>query len=155
MLCGARWADIGNVLDAGEAYLFRHDGGGWIEELRLTDAAPGLDASGSTSISANELVLLASGLPPGKPGIFLIGTEQGSLPFGNGVLCVGGQVIRSKGVKADATGKVAFQFDHSGLPPAGAIAPGDTRYFQLWYRDPPAGGAGFDLTDGLAVQFCP
>jgi hypothetical protein len=39
--------------------------------------------------------------------------------------------------------------------PTGLVAPGSTWYFQAWFRDPAAGGAAFNLSDGLAVTFCP
>jgi hypothetical protein len=35
------------------------------------------------------------------------------------------------------------------------IQPADTRYFQLWYRDPAGGPFGFNLSNGLAITFCP
>ena len=271
VLCGARWADIGSKLDAGEAYLFRHDRGSWVEELRLTDAAPAsgdgfgfavdlsgdlalvgehlrnvvgplsgaavlfrhdgigwtreprlfpadahtnelfgmavsvegssiligapwdddqaedagstyafdaegclpcpppvtyctsspnsagagalIDWSGSTSIAANDGFLHASDLPVPTAGIFLFGSMRDQVPFGNGVLCVGGTLKRLDPVQSDAGGRVSFHLDHSSLPP-GTIVPGDTRYFQLWYRDVPAGGAGFNTSDALEVFFC-
>ena len=34
----------------------------------------------------------------------------------------------------------------------GQIDPGDLWHFQFWYRDP---GAGFNLSNGLRVEFCP
>ena len=39
---------------------------------------------------------------------------------------------------------------------SGAITAGSTWNFQLWYRDPAAGGAGSNLSNGLQVVFaCP
>ena len=38
---------------------------------------------------------------------------------------------------------------------AGAIVAGSTLYFQAWFRDPAAGGALFDLSDGLEIVFAP
>ena len=46
--------------------------------------------NGSTSAFANNLQLLANGIPATKPGLFFYGAEATSKPFGNGVLCVGG-----------------------------------------------------------------
>jgi formylglycine-generating enzyme required for sulfatase activity len=37
----------------------------------------------------------------------------------------------------------------------GAWNAGDTRYFQAWYRDPVAGGATFNLSDGYEIVFQP
>ena len=40
-------------------------------------------------------------------------------------------------------------------PPSlnGQISPGDTKWFQFWYRDPLGGGAFFNLSDALRVTF--
>jgi hypothetical protein len=35
------------------------------------------------------------------------------------------------------------------------ITAGSTWNFQFWFRDPVAGGASFNLSDGLGVTFCP
>ena len=38
----------------------------------------------------------------------------------------------------------------------GQINPGSTWNFQFWFRDPMGpGGNGFNLSDGLQVDFCP
>jgi hypothetical protein len=37
----------------------------------------------------------------------------------------------------------------------GAVAVGDTWFFQYWYRDVAAGASGFNLSNGLAVTFGP
>ena len=39
--------------------------------------------------------------------------------------------------------------------PLNSVQAGDTRYFQFWYRDPGVIGAGYNLTDGLEITFCP
>ena len=45
------------------------------------------------------------------------------------------------------------------LPPhsagLGAAIVGQSQGFQFWYRDPAFGGAGFNLSDGLRVTWCP
>ena len=38
---------------------------------------------------------------------------------------------------------------------ASALPIGSTRYIQAWYRDPAAGGAGFNLSDGLELYLFP
>ena len=44
----------------------------------------------------------------------------------------------------------------AGTPAAAAgIQAGDVRFFQFWYRNTAAGGAGFNLSDGIRVTFCP
>jgi hypothetical protein len=45
--------------------------------------------------------------------------------------------------------------DFGSLPGGVVLQNGDVRYFQLWFRDPPGGGALTDTSDALRVQFCP
>ena len=113
--------------------------------------------AGSTSVSANDFTLLATGLPPHQPAIFYYGDAAVAQPFGNGVRCVGGSTFRLPPVQASAVGDAAHALDFT-QPPAdagpGAIGGGTLWRFQCWYRDPAAGGAGFNLSDGLEVTFC-
>jgi hypothetical protein len=44
--------------------------------------------------------------------------------------------------------------DLNALPAAGQISPGQTWGFQIMYRDPAAGGALFNVTDGLSTHWC-
>lgn len=120
-------------------------------------AGPGatIGHAGSASVSAADLVLQVSGAAPLQTGIFYYGTETAQVPFGNGVRCVGGQTVRLPPLQTDAGGQASFALDPDA-PVAGAapLTPGATRHFQFWFRDTPAGGAGFDLSDGLTVDFC-
>ncbi len=40
------------------------------------------------------------------------------------------------------------------LPTSGITNPG-THNFQCWFRDPAAGGTGFNLSDGVSATFVP
>ena len=91
------------------------------------------------------------------------GADSSSLPFGDGRLCVGSGatgVFRLLPPKPSGPGGV---MTWSGLvamtqsnPPVGQIAPGQTWYFQAWYRDPSGPcGSGFNLSNGLQVTFTP
>ena len=51
-------------------------------------------------------------------------------------------------------GNASKQLDMNANALSG-IQPADTRSFQLWYRDPPGGPWGFNLSDGLEITFCP
>ena len=87
--------------------------------------------------------------------MFYFGGSQVQLPFGNGTRCVGNSgsgVFRLPVTYANAYGNVEHPVDFLNGP-AAVIQAGDTWYFQSWYRDPAAGGAFFDLTDGLAITF--
>jgi hypothetical protein len=123
-----------------------------------------LSAGGTSSVVADSLLLEARWLPPNIPGIlFMGGAASSSLPFGDGRLCVGSGatgVFRLLPPKPSGPGGV---MTWSGLvamtqsnPPVGQIAPGQTWYFQAWYRDPGGPcGSGFNLSNGLQVTFTP
>ncbi|HVS18898.1 MAG TPA: hypothetical protein VMT18_09890, partial [Planctomycetota bacterium] len=111
--------------------------------------------TGSTSVSADDLVLRCDGAVLGTLGIFYYGTETAQAPFGNGFRCIGGQAFRLAGQFVDAGGTVLHALDLANPPQTGGqITPGSTWHFQFWFRDTPAGGAGFNLSDGLAIDFC-
>lgn len=112
-----------------------------------------MGSSGSAKLYANDLVLTADGCPPSTFGLFFHGDQTQQIPFGNGVRCIGGNVLRVGIVPVNAMGSASLSFDASAsaLP----IPPGTRRYFQFWYRNTMAGGAGFNLSDGMSVRFCP
>ena len=118
-----------------------------------------IGSSGLPSIVVNDLTLLAGDAPPGQFAIFYYGNTQTNQPFGEGVRCVGGLTFRlNPPVVIDGNGDAVRQLDLT-QPPAnggsGEITAGSTWYFQLWYRDPQGGPAGFNFSDGLEVTFCP
>jgi len=121
-----------------------------------------MSRAGSTSVSANDLALHTNGAATSQPGLFFYGPAQIQTAFGNGLRCVGsggvGSFRLNPPVMTDATGDVARPCDYA-VPPmdagAGMISAGTTQNFQFWYRDPLGGGAGFNLSDGLSVTFCP
>ncbi|MFT5049758.1 MAG: hypothetical protein ACI8QZ_001151 [Chlamydiales bacterium] len=114
-----------------------------------------IGASGTASAAANDLVLTAIQVPPGVPGVFFFGVSQISVAFGDGLRCVGGMTFRiNPPVFADGGGNVARSVDVGATPFAGQLLPGSSWNFQFWFRDAAAGGAGFNLTDGLHIDFC-
>jgi len=119
-----------------------------------------IDHTGSASLAAADLVLVATELPPGQFLMFYYGGAPASAPFGNGIRCVGwGGVglFRLKPGASDDLGLVFKPFDYDA-PPAngglGEVLPGDACDFQGWYRDPAGGGAQYNLTDALEIHFC-
>jgi plastocyanin len=125
-------------------------------------AGPGalMDTNGETSVAENQFVLTA-GPAPVQPGLFFYSAGQtnggGGIPFGNGFRCVGtpsDPIFRLPVIQADASGTFTFAVDFTSLPVGGAIQGGTTWNFQCWFRDPAAGGAAFNLSDGLRVTFC-
>jgi hypothetical protein len=117
-----------------------------------TGAPASISAVGSSSVSANDLTLVAQPVP-NQPGLFFYGPQQISAPFGNGTLCITGVVGRLDVV--NATGNVMTHLLDNASPPSAAtqIISGSTWNFQAWFRDPAAGGAFFNLSDGLEVVF--
>ena len=117
-----------------------------------------MGASGSTSLAANAFTLTAGQLPPNKAGFFFYGRDAVQLPLGNGFRCVGGaQLFRLPVQNSGSNGVITRQLDFTQPPFAsgpGQILPGTLWRFQCYYRDT-GFGAGFNLTDALAVPFCP
>lgn len=116
-----------------------------------------LDAFGSASVASDLLWFRAEDLPSKVTSILVAGTVQSSgglgTPFGDGLLVVGGTTKRIHPQNACANGVQSWG---SGLRSIGLWNAGDTRTFQVWYRDPtgPCGG-GFNLTNAVAVTFVP
>jgi hypothetical protein len=114
-----------------------------------------IGASGTASVAANDLVLAGSGLPAGVNGLFFYGDLRASVPLGQGLRCVGGSagLFRLQPVaNSGAAGVITHALDATAPPAAGgAITPGSTWNFQLWFRD----GGSSDLTDALEVIFTP
>lgn len=115
-----------------------------------------LTASGTNSVTANDLVFQGAQLPPSTTALLAMGTTSTQAPFGDGFRCIAGSVRRLHTAPVSAASTWSFALDIQSLPPGGAITPGALRYFQLHYRNP-AGplGTGFNLTNGLAVTFVP
>jgi hypothetical protein len=117
-----------------------------------TGAAATLSWTGSTSVTANDLVLIATPVP-NQAGLFYYGPNQLDLPFGNGRRCVGGAVYRLD--VHVASGNVLSHALDITTPPGmgGQIQVGSSWNFQAWFRDPMGGGAAHDLSDGLEAVF--
>jgi hypothetical protein len=108
--------------------------------------------TGSQSVPANTFGLVASGGPHNTAGLFFYGPTEMQQPFGNGFRCVGGVVWRLGIRPTNASGVATCPINFPTLP--AAITVGSTWKFQYWYRNPAAGGANFNLSDGLSVTFC-
>ena len=113
----------------------------YVGSLTLSDGTFGLMCTGAAAI-------------PNSWGIFTYGPNQFNTPFGNGYLCISpfppgiykmptqhlgnGTVVRT--MAAHPADFVLF-------------TAGSSWNFQFWYRDPPAGNANFNLSDGLHITF--
>jgi len=124
-------------------------------------AGPGalMGSLGTTSVDLDDFSLIATGAPPDKVGIFFYGAQAGQAPLGNGTRCVALPLFRLRPPQTcDAAGTALMKLRlwGPGAPHgSGAILAGSTWRFQFWYRDPAAGGWGFNVSDGLEVPFCP
>lgn len=124
---------------------------------QATPNSTGLPASmsftGSCSVAENDLNLQVGPMPDGFGFFFYGQSTQSGIPAGDGILCLGAQVYRS--LPALAAGSLlTTPFDVANPPvPAATILSGATWNFQLVFRDLPAGGAGFNFSDGLQLTF--
>ncbi|MDP6538665.1 MAG: hypothetical protein QF903_07270 [Planctomycetota bacterium] len=116
-------------------------------------AAALISHSGSLDVSANDLVLHATPVPPNQPGIFFYGATPNQVPFGNGTLCVSQPVVRLGVTFASGLGELDFEVDNQAPAIGGDFTAGSVWNFQAWFRDPAAGDATYDLSDGLRITF--
>ncbi|MBJ01952.1 MAG: hypothetical protein CMK00_03680 [Planctomycetes bacterium] len=159
------WNDMpistGNVT----GYYVEFDGGGdpfgsnyCIGAPNSTGAGAEMSATGSPSIASNNLTLRAEPVPAGQMGVFFYGPAQILVPFGNGYLCAGagsvGLFRLYPPIPANAAGLLSRAVDYTSPPqPAAQVAAGSVWNFQAWYRDPQAGGAAFNFSDGFEITF--
>ncbi|MBL8862965.1 MAG: endonuclease/exonuclease/phosphatase family protein [Planctomycetes bacterium] len=113
-----------------------------------------MESAGSLSLSANNLVLLAHDAPPNASALYFYGPNETQVPFGNGWRCIGNPITRLGILQIDPLGTAYYPLDfQSGS--LTQITPGTSWSFQLWYRNPAGGGAGFNLSNGRRFRFCP
>jgi len=117
-----------------------------------TGVGAALGVSGSTSIIADDLVLSATHLTPG-PGLFFQGDNAvnsgNGNPFGDGLRCAGGNVVRLEVRFANAGNGFTTQTTIS-VASKGGVSVGQTKRYQYWYRDSGTSPCGslFNLTNG-------
>ena len=119
---------------------------------------------GSASVAADDLVLTTSQLPQNSFALTFMGPGVGDLPFGNGRLCVspnGAKLFRflpaqnsgANGTIQIGTGIVAASQINAFA--GGDINPGQTWYFQTYFRDVGGCQVGFNLSNAVRVDFQP
>ncbi len=119
-----------------------------------------ISSGGTTSIAANDFVLQAAGGVGGSTCLFFYGPSQINVPFGNGFLCAGagatGHVRLGPPQAFDAAGAATRALDFTApVQPNGQITAGSSWNFQLWYHDPLGAPTTINLSDAVAVTFCP
>ena len=134
-------ADFGLVIMGGQA--------GFISPIcsgvpNSTGVGAMLEISGSPALVDNDVTLSVNQLPLNSLGYFVTSMETGIVvnPGGSfGTLCIASSAMgRFAGnvLNSGSTGQVSFSPDLTAIPtPTGAVSSmvGDTRCFQLWYRD--------------------
>lgn len=117
-----------------------------------------LIASGSPSISAGSFALSATHLRPNQFGTYLQGNNSlnggNGSAFGDGLRCAGGSLVRLQQVVSGPSGSSSTSID---IAAKGGVQPGDTRTYQLWYRDPNISpcNSGFNWTNGIRFTWNP
>jgi len=114
-----------------------------------------ISGSGSTSVTAANLVFSGSNIPGNQPILFFQGNNAVNSgdgnAFGAGLRCAGGGVRRLQVLFANSAGEASTSIN---IPVAGAVSAGDLKRYQGWYRNP--GGpcsVSFNLTQGLELTW--
>jgi hypothetical protein len=112
--------------------------------------------TGSLDRTEQTFTLTVTGHPitPNSFGMFTCGQDQYNVPFGSGYLCIspfGPGIHRMATQHLDA---VTLTHGYTESPSDFLYLQGGTSWnFQFWYRNPAAGGTGFNLSDALHVEF--
>jgi hypothetical protein len=120
-----------------------------------------LTDSGNASLAADTVVFTCTGEKPTALSIVLQGNAMTNLVFGQGIRCTGGTLKRLY-TKAAVAGSISAP---TGTDPSvsnrsaalgDTIAPGATRYYQVYYRDPTVLGgcpstSTFNASQGVAI----
>jgi hypothetical protein len=112
-----------------------------------------LAATGSTSVSANDLMLIATQVKPNALSVAIQGNAVLAVPriYGDGLRCVGGSLKRLGIGHSSPDGTVIFG---PGLAGRGGWTSGAIFGFQVYHRDPTGPcGTGFNVTPTVAVTF--
>jgi len=118
-----------------------------------------LRASGVATVGADSVALIGAQIPNG-PGLYFQGTMQlasgNGVSFGDGLRCAGGTIIRLGIVQGVGnTSQYPSGVGVNSIPVSikGLCNAGDTRHYQLWYRDSAAfcTPAVFNLTNALTL----
>ncbi len=127
--------------------------------VNSTGAGSKLEAQGTASVIADDLMIVGTQLPPATNAILFVGPQQmnagtGAL-FGDGLLCVGGPYKRLGVRVVDNLGTAAW--GPGMLNAANWVMPGDTRYMQIWSMDGTIGpcSTGYNMSHGLQLVFGP
>ena len=122
-----------------------------------TGHAAVLTCTGDLGVCHDRTCLTAMFVPSGGVGMFLYGSAPGRIPMFDGLLCIDPAnkgLLRLGAVVSDNRMCADLQLRFDSLPANGRITAGSTWYFQYYFRDAAAGGAGANFSDGLKITFC-
>ena len=123
-----------------------------------TGAGASLVPIGSASAAADDLAFQGRDLLSGQAALLFVANNAvnggAGNPFGDGLRCAGGGLVRLGVRMPNAAGVADWG---PGMAAAGGWTSGDTRRFQVWYRDPVGSPCGnsFNLSHGIEVEFVP
>lgn len=117
-----------------------------------------LEARGVARIGEDALCLIGTGMPD-SAALYMQGDARANggvgRSFGDGLLCVGGSLVRIASL-TNASGGSRFPADSTSSVsrPGGIFAP-CVRHYQIWYRDaaPYCTPAIFNATNGVSVEW--
>ena len=112
-----------------------------------------LHAGGTNVVANDDMTFFASQAIPGEPGMLVQGSTLGGIAFKDGMFCMGNPTERMEVVFLDANGAGSTV---SSIVTEGNVMPGQTRYYQFWFRNPggvsPC-GTGSNFTNGLRIDW--
>ncbi|HIG12615.1 MAG TPA: hypothetical protein EYG30_07410 [Planctomycetes bacterium] len=131
-------------------------------DFSFSTGAELVHSGGVPSALQDSFEFTVRGMSGNQLGLVYMGAGSSNFVFGDGLRCVvsAGLGIRRFPVQqADFVGEFiqpGIVGLSQGFPPTGQIQPGETWYFQGWYRDPGGPcGSSFNLTNAVPVSFYP